>query len=122
MDSQVVNLASSGADVFVNFATASFVTQSLKKAHELGWKPETYIYSGATDTNFVLAPAGLDAAEGVHSFYWIYDVSSADHDQRPGMRNWRASPSGMPKRSSRPTPSRRPGTTLLSCWSPPSSR
>lgn len=90
VDSQVVNLASSGADVFVNFATASFVTQSLKKAHELGWKPETYIYSGATDTNFVLAPAGLDAAEGVHSFYWIYDVSSTDHDQRPGMRNWRA--------------------------------
>ncbi|MFE7420387.1 ABC transporter substrate-binding protein [Rhodococcus sp. NPDC057529] len=90
VDSQVVNLASSGADVFVNFATAGFVTQSLKKAHELNWTPETYIYSGATDTNFVLAPAGLDAAEGVHSFYWIYDVSSTDHDQVPGVQEWRA--------------------------------
>ncbi|MDF3319952.1 ABC transporter substrate-binding protein [Rhodococcus sp. C3V] len=90
VDSQVVNLANSGADVFVNFATASFVTQSLKKAHELNWKPDTYIYSGATDTNFVLAPAGLDAAEGVHSFYWIYDVSSKDHDAKPGVQKWRA--------------------------------
>lgn len=89
VDSQVVNLANSGADVFVNFATASFVTQSLKKAHELGWKPDTYIYSGATDTNFVLAPAGPDAAEGVHSFYWIYDVSSTDHDAKPGVQKWR---------------------------------
>ncbi|WJJ12245.1 ABC transporter substrate-binding protein [Prescottella equi] len=90
VDSQVVNLANSGADVFVNFATASFVTQSLKKAHELSWKPDTYIYSGATDTNFVLAPAGLDAAEGVHSFYWIYDISSKDHDAKPGVQKWRA--------------------------------
>lgn len=89
VDSQVVNLASSGADVFMNFATASFVTQSLKKAHELGWTPDTYIYSGATDTNFVLAPAGLEAAEGIHSFYWIYDVSSDDHDDQPGVAQWR---------------------------------
>ncbi|WP_280435549.1 ABC transporter substrate-binding protein [Nocardia carnea] len=90
VDSQIVNLASSGADVFVNFATASFVTQSLKKANELSWKPDTYIYSGATDTNFVLAPAGLGAAEGIHSFYWIYDVSSREHDIHPGVQNWRA--------------------------------
>jgi branched-chain amino acid transport system substrate-binding protein len=90
VDSQIVNLANSGADVFVNFATASFVTQSLKKAYELSWKPDTYIYSGATDTNFVLAPAGLEAAEGVHSFYWIYDVSSRDHDGQPGVQEWRA--------------------------------
>lgn len=89
VDSQVVNLANSGADVFMNFATASFVTQSLKKAHELSWKPDTYIYSGATDTNFVLAPAGLEAAEGIHSFYWIYDVSSHDHDDQPGVAQWR---------------------------------
>ncbi|MCX0273141.1 ABC transporter substrate-binding protein [Nocardia zapadnayensis] len=90
VDSQIVNLASSGADVFVNFATASFVTQSLKKANELNWKPDTYIYSGATDTNFVLAPAGPGAAEGIHSFYWIYDVSSTEHDAHPGVQNWRA--------------------------------
>ncbi|MEV0360806.1 ABC transporter substrate-binding protein [Nocardia sp. NPDC050697] len=90
VDSQIVNLAASGADVFVNFATASFVTQSLKKANELSWKPDTYIYSGATDTNFVLAPAGPGAAEGVHSFYWIYDVSSSEHDGQPGVQKWRA--------------------------------
>ncbi|MGN2637739.1 ABC transporter substrate-binding protein [Nocardia takedensis] len=90
IDSQLVNLANSGADVFVNFATASFVTQSLKKADELRWKPDTYIYSGATDTNFVLAPAGPGAAEGIHSFYWIYDVSSTEHDAIPGVRAWRA--------------------------------
>ncbi|MFF0815311.1 ABC transporter substrate-binding protein [Rhodococcus sp. NPDC003318] len=90
VDSQIVNLANSGADVFVNFATASFVTQSLKKAHELSWKPDTYIYSGATDTNFVLAPAGPGAAEGIHSFYWIYDVSSTEHDAVPGVQKWRA--------------------------------
>lgn len=90
VDSQIVNLASSDADVFVNFATATFVTQAIKKANELAWGPETFIYSGATDTNFVLAPAGLDAAAGLRSFYWIYDVSSTDHDSRPGVQQWRA--------------------------------
>ncbi|MFD1811444.1 ABC transporter substrate-binding protein [Rhodococcus gannanensis] len=90
VDSQMVNLANSGADVFANFATASFVTQSLKKATELSWKPDTFIYSGATDTNFVLTPAGPGAAEGIHSFYWIYDVSSPNHDDKPGVQKWRA--------------------------------
>lgn len=90
VDSQIVNLANSGADVFVNFGTARFVTQSLKKTAELNWKPATYIYSSATDTNFVLVPAGPGAAEGVKSFYWIYDVSSSAHDAQPGVQKWRA--------------------------------
>lgn len=90
VDSQIVNLANSGADVFVNFGTARFVTQSLKKTSELNWKPDTYIYSSATDTNFVLLPAGPGAAEGIHSFYWIYDISSTAHDAQPGVQKWRA--------------------------------
>ncbi|MFC8043232.1 ABC transporter substrate-binding protein [Nocardia sp. NPDC057353] len=89
-DSQIVNLANSGADVFVNFSTARFVTQALKKTNELNWKPATYIYSSATDTNFVLLPAGPGAAEGIKSFYWIYDISSSAHDAQPGVQKWRA--------------------------------
>src|SRR5947209_6122 len=39
VDSQVVALKASGADIFVNIATPKFAAQAIKKVGELGWKP-----------------------------------------------------------------------------------
>ncbi|MET0953129.1 MAG: ABC transporter substrate-binding protein [Aeromicrobium sp.] len=89
VDSQVVNLKSSGADVFVSFATGSFVTQSLKKAAEIDWTPAKYIISSSTDTESFLKPAGAEATDDLHSVAWLYDVSNPANDDRPGMKKWR---------------------------------
>ncbi|NYG59751.1 ABC-type branched-subunit amino acid transport system substrate-binding protein [Nocardioides daedukensis] len=89
VDSQIVNLKSSGADVFVNFGTGTFVTQALKKANEIDWDVEKFVISASTDVSTVLAPAGEDAAEGVRSVAWVYDVSSDANNDMPGVENWR---------------------------------
>jgi branched-chain amino acid transport system substrate-binding protein len=39
IDSHVVTLKSSGADVLVTFATPKFTVQTVKKVSEIGWKP-----------------------------------------------------------------------------------
>jgi hypothetical protein len=39
VDSQMVSLKGSGADVFFNITTPKFAAQAIKKAAEIGWKP-----------------------------------------------------------------------------------
>ena len=45
VDSQMVTLKSSGADVFFNITTPKFAAQAIKKAAEIGWKPTHYLNS-----------------------------------------------------------------------------
>ena len=39
VDSQIVSLKASGADIFFNVTTPKFAAQAIKKAAEIGWKP-----------------------------------------------------------------------------------
>ena len=39
VDSQIINLKASGADVFFNVTTPKFAAQAIRKAAEIGWKP-----------------------------------------------------------------------------------
>ena len=39
VDSQMVSLKASGADIFYNVTTPKFAAQAIKKAAEIGWKP-----------------------------------------------------------------------------------
>src|SRR6201990_242832 len=43
IDSQIVKLKASGADVFVIAATPKFAAQSIRKAFEIGWRPVTVL-------------------------------------------------------------------------------
>src|SRR5881398_2665367 len=43
IDSHIVRLKSSNADVFVNIATPKFAAQAIKKSAEIGWKPVQFL-------------------------------------------------------------------------------
>ena len=43
IDSNIVKLKSSGADVFVNITTPKFAAQAIKKNAEIGWKPVHFL-------------------------------------------------------------------------------
>jgi branched-chain amino acid transport system substrate-binding protein len=45
IDSHVVQLKASGADVLLSFATPKFAAQSIKKNAELGWNPLHFLLS-----------------------------------------------------------------------------
>jgi len=65
VDSQIVQLQSSGANVFFNITTPKFAAQAIRKAYDIGWKPVHYLNNVSTSVGSVLTPAGLDKSAGV---------------------------------------------------------
>lgn len=65
VDSQILNLKNSGADVFISATTPKFAAQAMRKAHEIGWKPMQFVANAASSVSAVLVPAGVDASTGV---------------------------------------------------------
>ncbi|MEO8005049.1 MAG: ABC transporter substrate-binding protein, partial [Betaproteobacteria bacterium] len=43
VDSQIATLKGSGADTFFSFASPKFAAQSIRKVHDIGWKPLFFI-------------------------------------------------------------------------------
>src|SRR5246127_773898 len=64
LDSQLINLSKSGADVFYNITTGKAASQSIRKAAELGWKPLQLLSAGSTGLS-ILKAAGLDNAKNI---------------------------------------------------------
>ncbi|MCX7271908.1 MAG: ABC transporter substrate-binding protein [Burkholderiales bacterium] len=64
IDSQVLQLKTSGANVFMNFANGKFTSQAIRRAGELGWKPQMYLPVGASSIAAILQPAGVERAIG----------------------------------------------------------
>jgi branched-chain amino acid transport system substrate-binding protein len=85
VDSHVITLKSSGADVLVTFATPKFAVQTIKKVSETGWKPLHVVTSVSSSVGAVLAPAGFENAQGLVSATYLKDVLDPNLSQDPGM-------------------------------------
>src|SRR6201995_5726063 len=62
IDSHIVKLKDTGADVFVNVATPKFAAQAIKKAAEIGWKPMQLMTDVSISIGAVMQPAGFAAS------------------------------------------------------------
>ena len=90
IDSQIVQLKASGADVFVNIASPKFAALAIRKVDEIGWKPLHYLNSVGNYRASVLVPAGLDRSVGLLSVQTNKDPSDPRWNNDPAMREWRA--------------------------------
>jgi branched-chain amino acid transport system substrate-binding protein len=84
VDSQVVKLKASGANVFVSFATPKFAAQGIKKAHEIGWDATQIVANVSNSVGAVLTPAGLEASTGLISTAYLKDMQDPAVGGRPG--------------------------------------
>ena len=73
IDSQMVTLKASGADVFFNITTPKFAAQAIKKSAEIGWKPVHYLNSVSASVGAVMQPAGLENGIGLITAGYIKD-------------------------------------------------
>src|SRR5258705_10615256 len=64
IDSQVIQLKTSGADTRLHFSTPKFAAQALKKVQEMGWKPTQFLASPINSVQTVLTPAGTENLQG----------------------------------------------------------
>ena len=85
IDSHIVTLKSSGADVLVTLATPKFAVQTIKKVAEIGWKPLHIVTSVSSSVGAVLAPAGFENAQVLISATYLKDVLDPNLSQDPGM-------------------------------------
>ena len=88
VDSQIINLKASGADVFFNVTTPKFAAQAIKKAAEIGWKPVHLLNNVSNSVGSVLKPAGLEASTGVLSTGYLKDPTDPTWDNDAGKKEW----------------------------------
>jgi len=90
VDSQMVRLKASGADVFFNVTTPKFAAQAIKKAAEIGWQPVHLLNNVSQSVGSVLQPAGLENAKGIYSSYYLKDQNDPQWKDDAAMKDWRA--------------------------------
>ena len=90
VDSQIATLKGSGADTLFSFASPKFAAQSIRKAHDIGWKPLFFIPYSATSVTAVLQPAGLDKSVGVISSAYVKDPTDPQWKNDAATKEWLA--------------------------------
>jgi ABC-type branched-subunit amino acid transport system substrate-binding protein len=82
IDSQLINLSKSGADVFYNISTGKATSQSIRKVAELGWKPLHLLSAGSTGRS-ILSAAGFDNATGIVAIRYAKEVGVSRWERDP---------------------------------------
>ena len=90
IDSQILSLKASGADTLFHASNARFAAQSIRKAHEIGWKVQHVLLSGVSGIATVLRPAGLEASTGAVTSVWLKSSENPVWDDDPDMKEYRA--------------------------------
>ncbi len=90
VDSQMIQLKNSGANVFFNITTPKFAAQAIKKAAEIDWKPAHYLNNVSSSFGSVFKPAGIDASQVVMLALYRKDVSDAQFATSPDVVAFKA--------------------------------
>lgn len=90
IDSQMVQLKATGADVFVNLTTPKFAAQAIRKAAEMQWKPVHLITVNSVSMTQVLKPAGLENSKNLLSIGYLKDWTDPAWRTDAAMQKWGA--------------------------------
>jgi branched-chain amino acid transport system substrate-binding protein len=88
VDSQIIQLQASGADVFVNITTPKFAAQAVRKVYDIGWKPVHYLNNVGASVGSVLKPAGFEKSVGVITTNYLKDYSDKQWANDAGMKKY----------------------------------
>jgi branched-chain amino acid transport system substrate-binding protein len=90
VDSQVVTIKNSDADVFFIEASPKFAAQAIRKTAELGWKPIRLLASISSSVGSVLKPAGIENSKGILSAAYLKDPTDPAWKDDPAVKEWEA--------------------------------
>jgi branched-chain amino acid transport system substrate-binding protein len=88
IDSHVVKLKMSGANVLISITTPKFAAQTIKKLPELEWKPLHILANVSASVGSVMKPAGFENSQGILSAAYDKDGADRQWDDDPGMKNF----------------------------------
>ena len=90
VDSQIVSLQDSGADVLLIAATPKFAAQAIRKTYDIGWTPVRYVTHVSLSVASVMKPAGLEKSKGVITANYGKDPTDARWKDDEGYKGWAA--------------------------------
>jgi branched-chain amino acid transport system substrate-binding protein len=88
IDSHIVKMKSTGADIFFNITTPKFAAQAIKKNAEIGWKPLHFLNNVSGSIGSVMKPAGFENAQDIISSAYLMDPTDKQWDKDAGMIAW----------------------------------
>ena len=89
VDSQVIQLKDTGANVFFNISIPKFAAQAMRKAAEIGWKPAQYLNNVSGQVTTTMKPAGFENVQGVITAAWLKDPTDHQWDNDAELKTWR---------------------------------
>jgi branched-chain amino acid transport system substrate-binding protein len=96
VDSQIIQLKDSGANVVFNITTPKFAAQAIKKIAELGWKPAHYLNNVSSSVGAVMKPAGIDNSQGLITALYLKDPTDKQWENSKDFKDWKDFPSTYP--------------------------
>src|SRR5437868_3669325 len=88
VESQVIQLKDSGANVFFVIAIPKFAAQAMRKAGDIGWKPAIYLNNVSSSVANTLKPSGFENVQGVITAQYLMDPTDKQWDANPDMKMW----------------------------------
>jgi ABC-type branched-subunit amino acid transport system substrate-binding protein len=88
IDSQIIALQASGANVLFNASSPKFTAMSIRKAFDLDWHPTHFLSLTGASIPAALTPAGPEKAVGIISSNSVKDPSDPIWDNDKGMQDY----------------------------------
>jgi ABC-type branched-subunit amino acid transport system substrate-binding protein len=90
IDSQILQLQASGADLLYDASTPKFAAMSVRKVADIDWHPVHILDSNGAGVKPALESAGFDKAVGVITAQYLKDPTDPAWDDDPGMKEFQA--------------------------------
>lgn len=90
VDSQIVTLRGTSADVLITAATPKFAAQTIRKVHDIGWRPMHFMTNVSISVAAVMRPAGPERGIGIITSAYQKDVTDPAWANDPHLQEWRA--------------------------------
>ena len=91
VDSQIIQLKDSGANVFFNVSGPKAAAQGIRKAADIGWKPAHYLNNVSVSVAAVMKPAGYrERARASSRRPYLMDATDKQWAANDEMKAWNA--------------------------------
>ncbi len=90
IDSHLLTLKASGADVFLDVTIPKFAAQAIQKAAQVGWKPTHFLSNVSASISSTIKPAGFENAQGIISSIWWKDPTDPQWKDDADIKAWNA--------------------------------
>jgi len=88
VDSQIVALQGSGADVLLTAAIPKFAAQAIRKVYDIGWKPVHFLNTVGNSVGTVMKPAGLEKGADIISTAFAKDPTDPQWQSTSEYKDW----------------------------------